>query len=198
VPEDVEVTPDAAEEPIKAAEEPVEAAEEPVEAAEDTADAAEDTAAAAEDKAQDVADDTAAAAEEKAEDAVADGETEAEEPEAGLAEQLFDMDDEDAEATDDAADDKVRQPSRKLTKAPVKKTQSGQKRAASTAPTTTGRTTPWGFVRQAIGELRKVVWPSGDVVGQYFLVVLVFVLFVMFFVWGLDTLFGWGLVRIFR
>ncbi|MCL2491039.1 MAG: preprotein translocase subunit SecE [Propionibacteriaceae bacterium] len=137
--------------------------------------------------------DADAEADAEPEDADADAEPEPEsddeEAEAGLADSLFDLNDEDT--------DEVRQPVRKLTKAPVKKAQT-RKRAATTAPTTTGPTTPWAFVRQAIGELRKVVWPSGDTVGQYFIVVLVFVLFVMAVVFGLDTLFGWGLMRIFR
>ena len=38
---------------------------------------------------------------------------------------------------------------------------------------------------------KKVVWPTRATLGQYFLVVLVFVTFIMFFVAGLDALFGW-------
>ena len=116
------------------------------------------------------------------------GESEAE---AGLADALFDL-------NEDGTEDEVHQPVRKLTKAPVKKAQPARKRTATTAPTTTGPTTPWAFVRQAIGELRKVVWPSGEMVGQYFIVVLVFVLFIMTLVAGLDYLFGLGLIQIFR
>ena len=172
VPEDVDVTP-AADESAKA--DDVAAAD---------ADAVDETEPEAEPEAE------AEAEEAEAEPEEPEAEPEDEEAEAGLADALFDLNDEDT--------DEVRQPVRKLTKAPVKKAQASRKRAATTAPTTTGRTTPWAFVRQAIGELRKVVWPSGDTVGQYFIVVLVFVLFVMFVVFGLDTLFGWGLMRIFR
>jgi len=186
VPEDVDVAP--------AADEPADAAAEPAEAAAD-----------------EVVDDAAAEPEtEEAEDAVDEADAKAEDDaEPGLADKLFDLDadgsdsdmsDEadDTDTSDEEDDGKVRQPVRKLTKAPVKKAQTSNKRATSTAPTSTGRTTPWGFVRQAIGELRKVVWPSGDVVGQYFVVVLVFVLFIMFYVFGLTTLFGWVLTQIFR
>jgi preprotein translocase subunit SecE len=48
------------------------------------------------------------------------------------------------------------------------------------------RTTPVAFVKQSVGELRKVVYPTGQQLGNYFLVVLVFVLFVIAFVSLLD------------
>jgi len=48
------------------------------------------------------------------------------------------------------------------------------------------RTTPVAFVRQSVGELRKVVYPSGQQLGNYFVVVLVFVLFIIAFVSLLD------------
>ncbi|MEA5054821.1 MAG: preprotein translocase subunit SecE, partial [Propionicimonas sp.] len=59
------------------------------------------------------------------------------------------------------------------------------------------RTTPAQFVREAIEELKKVVWPSLTQWQQYFVVVLVFVLFMIAIVTGLDLLFGWVLLRIF-
>ena len=43
-----------------------------------------------------------------------------------------------------------------------------------------------------MGELKKVVWPTGEQTGQYFVVVLVFVLFIMAVVAGLD----FGLTRL--
>ena len=49
-----------------------------------------------------------------------------------------------------------------------------------------GRTTPAIFVRQSVGELRKVVYPTGQQLGNYFVVVLVFVLFIIAFVSLLD------------
>lgn len=48
------------------------------------------------------------------------------------------------------------------------------------------RTTPPAFVRQSVGELRKVVYPTGQQLGNYFVVVLVFVLFIIALVSLLD------------
>ena len=58
------------------------------------------------------------------------------------------------------------------------------------------RTTPQEFVGQSVDELKKVVWPTGEQVRQYFLVVLVFVLFIMAFVVALDTGFGALLLKL--
>jgi preprotein translocase SecE subunit len=85
---------------------------------------------------------------------------------------------------------------RKLTQAPVKKDRPTPKRDTTEA-TPTKRTNPVQFVRQSIGELKKVVWPSGEDLGQYFVVVLIFVVVLMMFVFGLDYLFGWGLLKFF-
>ena len=59
------------------------------------------------------------------------------------------------------------------------------------------RTTPLKFVRQSIGELRKVVYPTGQQLINYFIVVLVFVLFVIAYVSLLDLGLGWVIFRIF-
>lgn len=59
------------------------------------------------------------------------------------------------------------------------------------------RTTPIKFVRQSIGELRKVVYPTGPQLINYFVVVLVFVLFVIAYVSLLDLGFGWAIFKIF-
>jgi preprotein translocase subunit SecE len=59
------------------------------------------------------------------------------------------------------------------------------------------RTTPIKFVRQSIGELRKVVYPTGQQLINYFVVVLVFVLFVIAFVSLLDLGLGWAIFKIF-
>jgi preprotein translocase subunit SecE len=48
------------------------------------------------------------------------------------------------------------------------------------------RTTPVAFVKQSVGELRKVVYPTGQQLGNYFVVVLVFVLFIIALVSLLD------------
>jgi preprotein translocase subunit SecE len=59
------------------------------------------------------------------------------------------------------------------------------------------RTTPIKFVRQSIGELRKVVYPTGKQLINYFVVVLVFVLFVIAYVSLLDLGLGWVIFKIF-
>ena len=79
---------------------------------------------------------------------------------------------------------------RNLTVAPVKKSKPTPKQSDAKI-VERKRTTPPQFVRQSAGELKKVVWPTRATLGQYFLVVLVFVTFIMFFVAGLDALFGW-------
>ena len=56
---------------------------------------------------------------------------------------------------------------------------------------------PGEFMRQVQAEARKVVWPTSSQLRQYFVVVLVFVLLVIFYVSALDLLFGWGLLQIF-
>jgi preprotein translocase subunit SecE len=74
-------------------------------------------------------------------------------------------------------------------------------KAASTKkrdqPVKRERTTPIKFVRQSIGELRKVVYPTGPQLINYFVVVLVFVLFVIAYVSLLDLGFGWAIFKIF-
>ena len=59
------------------------------------------------------------------------------------------------------------------------------------------RTTPVKFVRQSVGELRKVVYPTGQQLINYFIVVLVFVLFVIAYVSLLDLGLGTAIFRIF-
>jgi len=99
------------------------------------------------------------------------------------------------EATEEANEASSPRPVRRqLTQAPVKKGRPTKPQAEATKPAPK-RTTPATFTKQSVGELKKVVWPSGDVTGQYFLVVLVFVLVLMTFVVGLDTFFGWGLTK---
>ena len=77
-------------------------------------------------------------------------------------------------------------------------------RAPKGAPTTKRdqrvkpeRTSPIKFVRQSIGELRKVVYPTGQQLLNYFVVVLVFVLFIIGIVSLLDLGFGWAILKIF-
>ena len=46
------------------------------------------------------------------------------------------------------------------------------------------------FYRQVVAELRKVVYPTQEQLVTYFLVVMVFVIFMMALVAGLDLAFG--------
>ena len=78
--------------------------------------------------------------------------------------------------------------------APTPKTTATAKRDQ---PVKRERTTPLKFVRQSIGELRKVVYPTGQQLINYFIVVLVFVLFVIAYVSLLDLGFGAAIFRIF-
>ncbi len=54
----------------------------------------------------------------------------------------------------------------------------------------TTRTGPATFYRQVVAELRKVVWPTREQLGTYFLVVMVFVMVMMALVSLLDLGFG--------
>jgi len=59
------------------------------------------------------------------------------------------------------------------------------------------RTGPATFVRESVGELRKVVYPTGQQLLNYFVVVLVFVLFIITYVSLLDLGMGWAIFRVF-
>ena len=48
------------------------------------------------------------------------------------------------------------------------------------------RTSPFLFYRQVMAELRKVVWPTQQQLVTYFFVVMVFVVFMMALISGLD------------
>ncbi|MGI5950726.1 MAG: preprotein translocase subunit SecE [Brooklawnia sp.] len=134
---------------------------------------------------------------------VAPGETEAEElldavevvdetPDSGDPEDVV-IDDADqlSEATTAARRARSAKPvKRNLTVAPVKKSKPTPRQSEARV-VERKRTTPAMFVRQSVGELKKVVWPTAGTLRQYFIVVLVFVTFIMFFVAGLDALFGW-------
>jgi preprotein translocase subunit SecE len=117
-------------------------------------------------------------------------------------------DEEPAELTEDgeSGDAKVLEP------AGVIATTAGGKAAAKRAPARTPkggatarrdqpakqeRTTPVKFVRQSVGELRKVVYPTGQQLVNYFIVVLVFVLFVIAYVSLLDLGLGAAIFRLF-
>lgn len=59
------------------------------------------------------------------------------------------------------------------------------------------RTTPSQFVRESTRELKKVVWPTMSQLRQFFVVVLIFVLFIIAFVGLLDLGFGAGMLWLF-
>lgn len=84
---------------------------------------------------------------------------------------------------------------RKHTTAPTRRADTARKRPTEAAKR--GRTTPWAFAKQSVGELKKVIWPSGQEVSQYFVVVLVFVVFIMAIVAGLDFGFAKLLLKLF-
>lgn len=53
------------------------------------------------------------------------------------------------------------------------------------------------FLREVIAELGKVIWPSQKQMVTYTIVVIVFLIFMIALVSGLDLLFGWGVRSIF-
>lgn len=59
------------------------------------------------------------------------------------------------------------------------------------------RTGPGTFVKESVAELRKVVYPTGQQLLNYFIVVLIFVLFIIAIVSLLDLAFGWAILRVF-
>jgi preprotein translocase subunit SecE len=59
------------------------------------------------------------------------------------------------------------------------------------------RTNPVTFYRQVVAELRKVVYPTREQLGVYFIVVMVFVIFMMTLVSLLDLGFGKVVFEIF-
>lgn len=88
----------------------------------------------------------------------------------------------------------VRRP--RSSKAPVKKKDAPTRtRKEATLGVTEQRTGPVTFVKQSISELRKVVWPTGSQLTQYFVVVLIFVMFMIALVSLLDFAFGWALLK---
>ncbi|WP_316670910.1 preprotein translocase subunit SecE [uncultured Propionibacterium sp.] len=85
---------------------------------------------------------------------------------------------------------------RRHTTAPTRRA-GGAERKRTKEPARRRRTTPWGFAKQSVDELKRVIWPSGQEVSQYFVVVLAFVVFIMAIVAGLDLGFTRLLLRLF-
>jgi len=58
---------------------------------------------------------------------------------------------------------------------------------------TTGKgKTAINFARESRMEVRKVVWPTRQEAIQTTLVIVLFVIVVSLFLWGVDSLLGWG------
>lgn len=105
-----------------------------------------------------------------------------------------------AEADEDADAAPVAPVKRRTAPAPVRKSAPTRRRAEAEREVKASheqRTTPVTFAKESVGELRKVVWPTGDQLRQYFIVVLIFVLFIIAYVGVLDLFFGWGLLKLF-
>ncbi len=101
-------------------------------------------------------------------------------------------------ATSVAAQARSSRPQRKqVADLPAKKGVATPKNRRGTAVVTEKRTTPAQFVNESVEELKKVVWPTPVMVGQYFVVVLVFVIAIIAFVGLLDFAFGWALLQLF-
>lgn len=88
---------------------------------------------------------------------------------------------------------------RKVSQAPVRKKTPTPKRTDrhSEAFEHEGRVGPVTFVKQSVGELKKVNWPTGTQLRQYFFAVLIFVLFVIAYVGLLDLGFSVLLLKLF-
>ena len=54
---------------------------------------------------------------------------------------------------------------------------------------------PGKFFKEVKSELKKVVWPSRKQVVNNTLIVLALVILIGLFIFGLDTLFNWGLLK---
>ncbi|HYO61740.1 MAG TPA: preprotein translocase subunit SecE [Actinomycetota bacterium] len=79
----------------------------------------------------------------------------------------------------------------------MKKEQEQRKNAARPAPTpqtNRPRTKPRDFVKEVIGELKKVAWPSRKEVVAYSTVVFVSVVVIAAIIFGMDYVFAKGVL----
>ncbi len=67
-------------------------------------------------------------------------------------------------------------------------------RVTPTAPTQRERTKPRQFVKEVIGELRKVAWPTRKEVVAYSTVVFVSVVVIAAIIFGMDYVFAKGVL----
>ncbi len=79
--------------------------------------------------------------------------------------------------------------------APLKKNAPTRSRAEAEAKDAPKKGGIGTFIGQVVQELKKVVWPTGAQLRQYFIVVLVFVLFMIAFIGLIDMLFTWLTVK---
>ena len=100
------------------------------------------------------------------------------------------------EAESVAAAARSARPQRRVADVEKKDAATPKRRKASASAKRSKGTTPAEFVRQSVDELKKVIWPTGLQVRQYFVVVLVFVLFIIAYVGLLDLGFGALLLRL--
>lgn len=100
------------------------------------------------------------------------------------------------EAESVAAAARSARPQRRVADVEKKDAATPKRRKASASAKRSKGTTPAEFVRQSVDELKKVIWPTGLQVRQYFVVVLVFVLFIIAYVGLLDLGFGALLMRL--
>ena len=68
---------------------------------------------------------------------------------------------------------------------------------AAGAPTKRERTKPRQFVKEVIGELRKVAWPTRQEVVAYSIVVLVSVVVIATIIFGVDYVFTKAILALF-
>lgn len=91
---------------------------------------------------------------------------------------------------------KAAAPARPVRKVEAKTTATPSRKKATESTDVAKRTSPAEFVRQSVAELKKVVWPTGNQLRQYFTVVLAFVLFMIAVVSLLDAGFGWAMLKV--
>ncbi|WP_066369527.1 preprotein translocase subunit SecE [Herbidospora mongoliensis] len=73
----------------------------------------------------------------------------------------------------------------------------GEAAAQPEKPSKAKRTTPALFYRQAVAELRKVIWPTRKELINYTIIVLVFCLIMVGIVSALDFLLTQGVLAVF-
>ncbi|MBM9466224.1 preprotein translocase subunit SecE [Nakamurella leprariae] len=81
--------------------------------------------------------------------------------------------------------------------APARRAESGRSRAASAGERPNVFARLGRYLREVVAELRKVIWPNRNQMVTYTIVVIVFVVFMVALVYGLDVLFAQGALAVF-